>query len=160
MAKGKVKILRIGGWIIIGIVSVILLTTLVFYIRRDYIAERVVSYLNEQQPGEVQMGKMYLIPFMNFPNLTLHLQEVKYYEREEMAEKSTFDPILSLNEISVTLDLIKLIRGGIMVSEARLKDGFVHLEIYPDWTATFRIYSPQESYFDGRWKVPELQAIE
>jgi len=132
VAKGKVKILRIGGWIIIGIVSVILLTTLVFYIRRDYIAERVVSYLNEQQPGEVQMGKMYLIPFMNFPNLTLHLQEVKYYEREEMAEKSTFDPILSLNEISVTLDLIKLIRGGIMVSEARLKDGFVHMQIYPD----------------------------
>ena len=35
-----------------------------------------------------------------------------------------------------------------------------YLEIYPDWTATFRIYSPQESYFDGRWKVPELQAIE
>ena len=132
MAKRKVKILRIGGWIIIGIVSVILLTTLVFYIRRDHIAERVVNYLNEQQPGEVQMGKMYLIPFLNFPDVTLHLQEVKYYERKLMAEKSTLDPILSLNEISVTLDLIKLIRGGIMVSEARLKDGFVHMEIYPD----------------------------
>jgi len=132
VAKRKVKILRIGGWIIIGIVSVILLATLVFYIRRDHISERVVSYLNEQQPGEVKMGKMYLIPFLNFPDLTLHLQEVKYYESDEMAEKFTLDPILSLNEISVTLDLIKLIRGGIMVSEARLKDGFVHLEIYPD----------------------------
>ena len=132
MAKRKVKILRIGGWIIIGIISLILLTSLVFYIRRDYVVERAMVFLNEQQPGEVQMGKMYLIPFMNFPDLTLHLQEVKYYEREEMAEKSTLDPILSLNEISVTLDLIKLIRGGIMVSEARLKDGFVHMEIYPD----------------------------
>ncbi|NOR34419.1 MAG: hypothetical protein GQ579_07030, partial [Bacteroidales bacterium] len=95
MAKRKVKILRIGGWIIIGIVSVILLTTLVFYIRRDHIAERVVNYLNEQQPGEVQMGKMYLIPFLNFPDVTLHLQEVTYYERELMEEKSTLDPILS-----------------------------------------------------------------
>lgn len=150
MAKGKIRILRIGGWIIVGFVSVILLASLVFYIRRDHIAERVVSYLNEQQPGEVQMGKMYLIPFMNFPDLTLHLREVKYYEREEMAEKATSDPILSLNEISVTLDLIKLIRGGIMVSEARLKDGFVHMEIYADTVSNleralgFRFGAPSE----------------
>jgi len=132
VAKRKVRILRIGGWIILGIVSLILLTTLVFYIRRDYIVERAVDYLNEQQPGEVQMGKVYLIPFLNFPDVTLHLQEVKYYERELKADTSYPEPILSLDEISVTLDLIKLIRGGIMVSEARLKDGFVHIEIYSD----------------------------
>lgn len=35
-----------------------------------------------------------------------------------------------------------------------------YLEIYPDWTATFRIYSPQEAYFDGQWKVPELQSVD
>ncbi len=132
MAKRKFKILRIGGWIIIGIISLILLTSLVFYIRRDYVVERALVFLNEQQPGEVQMGKMYLIPFMNFPDLTLHLQEVQFYEKELSAEMSTLEPILSLNEISVTLDLLELIRGGIMVSEARLKDGFVHMEIYPD----------------------------
>ncbi|RLD95606.1 MAG: hypothetical protein DRJ29_02275 [Bacteroidetes bacterium] len=132
MAKRKVKILRIGGWIIIGIISLILLTSLIFYIRRDYVVERAMVFLNEQQPGEVQMGKMYLIPFMNFPDLTLHLQEVQFYEKELSAEMSTLEPILSLNEISVTLDLLELIRGGIMVSEARLKDGFVHMEIYPD----------------------------
>jgi len=132
VAKRKVKILRIGGWIIVGIVSLILLTSLVVYIRRDYIVERAMVFLNEQQPGEVQMGKMYLIPFMNFPDLTLHLQEVQFYEKELSAEMSTLEPILSLNEISVTLDMLELIRGGIMVSEARLKDGFVHMEIYPD----------------------------
>jgi len=132
VAKRKVKILRIGGWIIIGIISLILLTSLIFYIRRDYVVERAMVFLNEQQPGEVQMGKMYLIPFMNFPDLTLHLQEVQFYEKELSAEMSTLEPILSLNEISVTLDLLELIRGGIMVSEARLKDGFVHMEIYPD----------------------------
>jgi len=93
---------------------------------------------------------MYLIPFLNFPDVTLHLQEVKYYESNEMAEKSTLDPILSLNEISVTLDLIKLIRGGIMVSEARLKDGFVHMEIYSDTVSNleralgFRFGAPSE----------------
>ncbi len=35
-----------------------------------------------------------------------------------------------------------------------------YLEIYPDWTATFRIYSPQKAYFNGQWKVPVLQPVE
>ncbi|MCK5691224.1 MAG: hypothetical protein KAI08_00205 [Bacteroidales bacterium] len=132
MARRKVRIFRIGGWIIAGIVSLILLTSLAFYLGRDYFMKRAVSYLNEQQPGEVQMGKMYLIPFMNFPDITLHLREVKFFERELTEEMSSLEPILSLNEIAVTLDLTELIRGGIKISEARLKDGFVHIEIYPD----------------------------
>jgi len=131
VAKPVVKVLRIVGWIILGIVSLILLITLIFYLRRDHIADRAVDYLNEKQPGEVEMGKMNLIPFMNFPDVTLHLQEVEYFEKE-LTTDSRLEPILSLSEISVTLDLIKLIRGGIMVSEARLKDGFVHMEIYSD----------------------------
>ncbi len=132
MAKRKVRILRIGGWTIVGIVSLILLTTLVFYLGRDYFMKRAVIYLNEQQPGEVQMGQMNLIPFLNFPDITLNLQDVKFYERELDTDSTAMEPILSLKEIGVTLDLVKLIKGGIMVSEARLKDGFVHVEIYAD----------------------------
>ena len=132
MAKRKVIIFRIVGWIIAGIVSLILLTSLTFYLGRDYFMKRAVSYLNEQQPGEEQMGKMYLIPFMNFPDITLYLREVKFFEREPAEEMSALEPMLSLNEIAVTLDLIELIRGGINISEARLKDGYVHMEIYPD----------------------------
>ncbi|MCD4710032.1 MAG: hypothetical protein K8R52_04240, partial [Bacteroidales bacterium] len=132
MAKRKVKILRVGGWIIIGFFSLILLTTLVFYLGRDYFMGKAVIYLNEQQPGEVQMGQMNLIPFLNFPDITLQLQAVKFYEKEVMTETTGQDPILSLEEIGVTLDLVELIRGGIMVSEVRLIDGFVHMEVYQD----------------------------
>ena len=132
MARRKVRILRIGGWIIMGIFSLVLITTLVFYLGRDYFLNRAVTYLNEQQPGEVQMKQMNLIPFLNFPDITLQLQEVNYYEKELTVNSAGQEPILSLEEISVTLDLIELIRGGIMVSEARLKDGFVHMEVYKD----------------------------
>ena len=132
MAKRKVRILRIGGWIIMGIFSLVLITTLVFYLGRDYFLNRAVTYLNEQQPGEVQMEQMNLIPFLNFPDITLQLQEVKYYEKELIVDSANQEPILALEEISVTLDLVELIRGGIMVSEARLKDGFVHIKVYKD----------------------------
>ena len=32
-----------------------------------------------------------------------------------------------------------------------------HLEIYPGWNATLRIYNPKPSYFDGSWIRPELE---
>lgn len=110
----------------------ILLATLVFYLGRDYFVNKGLSYLNEQQPGEVQMEEVYLIPFINFPDITLHLQDVKYYERGFVDDSAAYEPIIALNDIAVTLDLIKLIKGDVRISEARLKDGFVHLEIYPD----------------------------
>ena len=115
MAKRKSRIFRIGGWTIAGLVSLILLITLVFYLGREYFMGRAVSYLNTQQPGEVQMEQMNLIPFLNFPDVTLYLREVKYYERALQEDTVGQEPILSLDEIHVTLDLIDLIRGGIMV---------------------------------------------
>ena len=132
VAKRKVKILRIGGWIMVGIVSLVLLITLVFYLGRGYFMKRAVSYINEQQAGEVRMDQMNLIPFLNFPDITLSLQDVKFYEQEVGADTSGLEPILSLGEIGVRLDLIELIKGGIKVSEARLEDGFVHIEVYAD----------------------------
>jgi len=132
MAKRKFRILRIGGWVIVGIISLILSTTLVFYLGRDFFLKKAVAYLNEQQPGEVRMGKMYLIPFVNFPDVTLQLHSVKFFENEVNGVTADQEPLLSLEEIGVTLDLVELIRGGIMVSETHLKDGYVHLIIYND----------------------------
>ena len=132
MRKRKFRFLRIIGWIAFGVVSLILLVTLVFYLGRDYFVRRAVSYLNEQQPGKVQMGQMNLIPFQHFPNVSLHLEDVRFYESEVHAGSPGSDPILSLKKIGVTLDLVQLIKGGIKLSEARLEDGFVHMEIYED----------------------------
>ena len=132
MAKRKYKLVRIAAWIVAGIISLVLVATLVFYLGRGYFMNRAVSYLNGQQPGEVQMDRMNLIPFLNFPDITLQLQGVNYYETE-LGDKALYqEPILSLKEIGVTLDLIQLIKGGIMVSEAKLEDGFVYVKVYED----------------------------
>jgi hypothetical protein len=133
--KARIRVFRIIGWIVLGIISFILLLTLVFYLGRDYFVNRALSYINEQQPGEVQMDQVYLIPFMNFPDITLHLQQVAYYEEASIGNASPMEPIVLMEDIAVTLDLIPLIKGGIRISEARLNDGFVHLEMYEDSTS-------------------------
>lgn len=93
---------------------------------------KAVAFLNEKQPGEVQMEKMNLIPFINFPDITLQLESVNYYEQSEFSNSRAQTPIVSMKSIHVTLDVVDLIRGDIMISEASLEQGKVRLEIYED----------------------------
>lgn len=137
MAHRKHRVLRIIGWIVLGFLSLILVVTLGFYLGRGWILNRAVTYLNEQQPGEVQMDQMNLIPFMNFPDISLQLRDVTYYEKEINQDSLLQEPILSLSEIYVTLDVIDLIRGDILVSQARIENGFLRFEIYEDSVSNF-----------------------
>ena len=120
------------GWILASLVSLVLLVTLVFYLGRNFFMEKAVSYLNDQQPGEVQMGQMNLIPFLHFPDITLQLQSVEYYEQKMHSDTAGTDPIISLDKIHVTLDALDLIRGSVMVSDLKLEEGRIRLEVYED----------------------------
>lgn len=116
----------------ISFLSLILLITLGFYLGRGWIMNRAVAYINERQPGELQMERMNLIPFMNFPDVSLQLRNLSYYESATHPDSLYQEPILSLNEVYVTLDVMDLIRKDLQVSEARMEKGFLRLEMYED----------------------------
>ena len=161
MAHRKHRVLRIIGWIVLGFFSLILLISLGFYLGRGWILNRAVTYLNEQQPGEVQMDQINLIPFMNFPDVSLQLRNVTYYEKEINQDSLLQEPILSLNEIYITLDVVDLIRGDILVSQARMEDGFLRFEIYEDsvsnleYALGFRLGEKTEK--DSKGELPALR---
>ena len=132
MARRKRKALRILGWFLGGFVSLIILITLGFYLGRGPIMKRALAYLNQNQHGEVHMGQMNLIPFMNFPNAVLQLRDVTFYEHPVHPDSLHQEPILYLNELYVSLDLKELVRGDYNISHLRLEDGFIRLEVHED----------------------------
>jgi len=132
MVRRKRRVFRIIGWIIIGFFSLILVITLVFYLGRGWIMNRAVAYMNDRQPGEITMGQMNLIPLVNFPDVTLQLRHVNYYERDLHPDSLYLEPIVSLDEIYVKLDVVELIKGNVEVSQARVGKGFLRYEIYND----------------------------
>jgi len=117
---------------VLSFFTLILLLTLGFYLGRGWIMNRAVSYINKNQPGEVMMAQMNLIPFMNFPDVSLQLQNLSYYEKAVHPDSLYQEPIVSISEVYVTLDVMDLIRKDIQVSEARMKDGFLRIEMYED----------------------------
>jgi len=132
MARRKYKVFKVLGWIVLSFLTLILLTTLGFYLGRGWIMNRAVTYINDNQPGELQMGQMNLIPFMNFPDVSLQLKSISYYEKESHPDSLFQEPILSLAEVFVTLDVVDLIKREIQVSEVRLEKGFLKVEVYED----------------------------
>jgi hypothetical protein len=132
MARKKYRVFRVIGWIIGSLVTLILVITLGFYLGRGWIMNRAISYFNKNQPGEVKMEQMNLIPFMDFPDVVLQLRNVSFYENKEIPGALYQEPILFLNEIYLSLDVRDLVKGNLNVSQARIENGFVRLEIYED----------------------------
>ena len=130
--KRKHIVIKVVGWIVGGFCSLLLLVILIFYLGRGFFMEQAVDYLNDRQPGEVRMEQMNLIPFANFPDVILQLHEVVYYENPPDSTYLPSLPVFVMNEIDVTLDIMQLIRGNFMVSEAKLQQGVIRLEIYED----------------------------
>ena len=94
--------------------------------------EKVVDYLNENRPGEVQIAQMNLLPLMDFPNSVLQFKDFTLYENPVRADSLHQEPILYIHELDLSLDILELIRGNIKVDQFRLENGFVRLEVYPD----------------------------
>ncbi|MFH0759426.1 MAG: hypothetical protein V2B15_19220 [Bacteroidota bacterium] len=132
MARRKRRFIKVVGWILAGFLALIIVVMAGFYMGRGVIMQKALSYVNESQPGEVQMDQINLIPFMDFPRVALQLRSVRYYEKSPLPDSSGQDPILSLDEVYVSLDVIDLVRGNLDISQVRLVDGFVILEVQED----------------------------
>lgn len=129
------KILRgIGRWIIrllIGFVLLIALLVIVFQIFRGSITDKAVQIINEQQAGEISLGRMSLRPLQNFPDVSLKFRDVSYQETESTREIDAA-PILQIDNVFVSLDLVQLIKGRYEVSKIRLGDGELNYMVGAD----------------------------
>jgi len=115
-----------------GFFALILLITIGFYLGRGLILKRALVYVNQNQPGEVSLGQMNLIPLMDFPSAVVQFKDVSWYENPVREDSLHQEPILYIHELYVSLDIPDLIRGDITVEQFRLEDGFVRLEVLED----------------------------
>jgi hypothetical protein len=117
--------------IIAGIVALLSLIVILFYLFRGKITDRGLDYLNSTQPGEVTIGKLNLRPFLNFPDISLQLKELQLLSGMSGSENDTL-PVLQMNSVYVSLDVVRLIRGEYKVSKVRLSEGVINYIVESD----------------------------
>lgn len=117
--------------IIAGIIALLVLIIMLFYLFRGKITDKALDYLNSKQPGEVTIGTLNLRPFLNFPDISLQLNDIQYLTGLSGSANDTL-PVLRMNRLYVSLDLIQLIRGEYKVSKVRLSDGVINYIVESD----------------------------
>lgn len=128
---------RIGKIILyLTLFILVLITALNIYllINKDELSRDLILKVNELQSGEVNVESVLLAPFENFPQISLNLGNIVYYENPQENRDSSESPFCKLDNIYLSFHLIDLLKGKINVSKITLSDGYFKGITYEDST--------------------------
>ena len=138
MPKSKHKKTKLLGRIILIIIvvgiAVLLILTGLFKYYKDDIGRSVLLRVNNIQSGELSFEDIAFNPFKHFPSISIELNEVGYYEHKEEVRSIDTLPIVQLENLYISFDVIDLVKGNVNVSQIILENGQVNLITYADST--------------------------
>lgn len=119
-----IKIIKI---LAISLVSILLILFLLPFVFKGKIVERVKSEINERLDAEVSFGTFRLSLIRQFPELTFRVNDLRVVGKGDFAG----DTLADMGRVTVTLDVLKLIRGDYEVSRVRLDNPVILLKTLP-----------------------------
>jgi hypothetical protein len=115
-----------------GLTSLLVIIILLFYLFNGKITEVALNHINALNPGELNIEKLNLRPFMNFPDVSLQFKNLIYTTGPEASDDHDSIPIIELENVYVSMDIIRLIKGEYRISKIRLSDGVINYFIASD----------------------------
>ena len=128
------KIAKIFLYLFLSIIILITLLNIYFYINKDELSRDLILKVNNLQSGEVNVGYVSLAPFERFPEISLNLENVVYFENPKEKRDKTELPFCKLDNIYLSFHLMDLLKGNINVSKITLSDGYFKGITYKDST--------------------------
>ena len=126
------KILALLGilWLLFFLMSIVL-TIMVSY-HKNEISKAILLTLNREQNGEFTLDNINFVPLRHFPDLSLDLTNLTYFERKSADRNSDEQPIARIKNFYLGLNLEDLIRGNLNISRIIIEDGDLTIVTYPD----------------------------
>lgn len=122
---------------------------------KDKLLKTVAEKLNNSVKGDLHIGKMDIVLFSNFPNLSVSLEDVSL--RDSLWQLHKHDLLKAAN-IYADLGIVSLIKGKPHVQQLRIKHGQVY--IYTDSTGYTNTYALQPKEVKKKKKGgPEIENI-
>lgn len=121
---------------IIGIVLAILLfvfgigTWVIFEKKNDWVLNQIQTYMNESQSGQLEIGAIDFKLFRNFPDITIELDSINYYEHRDSLRLPEEKPILQVDQLFVAIELLPLLNDKLTITEISLSNGQLNLVEY------------------------------
>ena len=132
------RLLKIVLIFFLGLILLVIVGTLILYLKKDDIGRDLLMTVNTQTNGELEFEDVNVAPFARFPDVSLTLIKPKYFEVPAEKRDSIHQPILSFTKIIISLDILKLIRSQIDISGIQINNGRINLIEYEDSTFNFQ----------------------
>jgi len=113
---------RLLLWLIVVPTLLFFTLILIVYWKQDAIVQELISRLNEDFTGEIEIEDSHVSPFENFPYISINLDNVKIFEDKENHK----DSILEVEDVYVGFDLWSLVAGNYDIKVIELKNGYIH----------------------------------
>lgn len=107
-----------GGPILLFALSVLF----IFY-QQDQIVKGLLSTINEDFKGRIEIADSHISPFSNFPYISIDLDEVRIYEDKNLDSQ----PIIHVKDAYIGFDLMTMISGKFDIKSVKLTSGFVNI---------------------------------
>jgi AsmA protein len=118
----------------LGLVVILISLSVYFYLDRDRISRKILLHTNRLTSGELEFEDITFNPFKHFPEISLTLVDVIYFEHHTASRNQNEEALADIGRLYAAIDIVELIRGDISVSKILLEDGHIRLVRYPDST--------------------------
>ncbi len=125
------RVLKIVG--IIGVIVFIVISAISWVVvkkKNDWLLNQIQSYMVESQSGHLEIGSVNFRIFRDFPDVTVELDSVRYYEHHDTLRIPGEKPILNAAQLFVAIDLLSLINDELKVFEISLSDARLNIIEY------------------------------
>ena len=100
------------------------------YIKQDDIVQELISSLNKDFKGKIELNDSHITPFDNFPYVSIDLEGVRIYE----SKTDTSVLIANISEVFLGFNLTTIFKGDLNINDIKLKDGVIDLVQHIDGT--------------------------
>ena len=114
---------RLIIWLIALPIVLFFTVVAIAYWKQDDIVQELVSNLNADFVGEIEVEDSHISLFENFPYISIDLDHVKVYEDKNNHK----DPIVDLEHVYAGFDLWTILSGSYDIKVLELKSGYIHI---------------------------------
>jgi len=115
------------------------------YIFKDKITNLLVQEINKRLATEIQVGKIDLTAFSNFPNLSLKFSNVKIKEPDTFSKGEAKGNLVTAKTLFFTFNPIDLLRKNYQVEQITLQNAKVDLKVNKEGKGNFYIFKRDSS---------------
>ena len=110
------------------LVTVFTVIIAVLYNKQDALVKELVTHVNKDFKGRLELQDSHISPFKNFPYISVDLENVKIYE----GKSDTSELLLHINDTYVGFELTSLFSGSFEIKKITLQNGFIKLVQHTD----------------------------